>query len=115
MNHCSVRASSTVNGVETHQIFLYGGQHLNQSDRDSAVYVLDLPSWTWTFVGNLSGAPAGRAGHQCVLDGSQLVVIGGLVASNVLCDQPVRRRRCGQDVIDRADSCDLRRGCTSMT
>lgn len=73
VNHCAVRASATVAGVETHQIFIYGGQQLNQSgalffldqsqlldgytdikwsvtDRDSALYILTLPSFTWISV-----------------------------------------------------------------
>jgi hypothetical protein len=73
----------------SHQIFIYGGQKLNQSSRDSAVYVLTIPSYTWTFVGDsLSGQPTGRAGHQCALHGSQLVVVGGVVADDLICDQP---------------------------
>ncbi|KAM0750944.1 hypothetical protein T439DRAFT_343057 [Meredithblackwellia eburnea MCA 4105] len=89
VNHCAVRASAKVNGVLTHQIFIYGGQKLNQSDRDSAMYILSIPSYTWTFVGDsLPGQPTGRAGHQCALHGSQLIVVGGVVASSLICDQP---------------------------
>ncbi|KAL8280709.1 hypothetical protein RQP46_007032 [Phenoliferia psychrophenolica] len=89
VNHCAVRASAKVHGVETHQIFVYGGQELNQTSRDSAMYILSIPSYTWVFVGdNLSGQPSGRAGHQCALHGSQLLVVGGLVAGNLICDQP---------------------------
>lgn len=70
---------------------VYGGQQLNQSSRDSAVYILTIPSYKWKFVGDsLPGQPSGRAGHQCALQGSQLIVMGGLVASDLICDQPVR-------------------------
>ncbi|GAA5880857.1 hypothetical protein JCM1840_003301 [Sporobolomyces johnsonii] len=91
VNHCAVRGTAKVHGVETHHIFIYGGQQLNQSDRDSAMYILTIQqnSYTWTFVGDeLSGQPPGRAGHQCALSGNQLVVVGGLIAGDVLCEQP---------------------------
>lgn len=55
------------------------------------MYILSIPTYTWVFVGNaLSGQPTGRAGHQCALHGSQMIVVGGVVSSNVICDQPVR-------------------------
>ncbi|GAA5946615.1 hypothetical protein JCM3765_000319 [Sporobolomyces pararoseus] len=91
VNHCAVRGTAIVNGVETHHIFYYGGQRLNQSDRDSAIYILTIQenAYTWTLVSNaLPGSPAGRAGHQCVLSGDQLIVVGGLTSSELLCDQP---------------------------
>ncbi|KAK4699310.1 hypothetical protein P7C70_g6953, partial [Phenoliferia sp. Uapishka_3] len=89
VNHCAVRASAKVHGVETHQIFIYGGQLLNQTGRVSDVYILSIPSYTWTFVGDdLSGQPTGRAGHQCALHGSQLLVVGGYLGADVICDQP---------------------------
>ncbi|BGP26831.1 hypothetical protein JCM10295v2_005792 [Rhodotorula toruloides] len=91
INHCAVRASAKVHGVETHHIIIYGGQQLNQTARDSAIYILTIQNdtYTWTYVGdNLPGAPAGRAGHQCALSGNQLVVMGGLTKSDVLCEQP---------------------------
>lgn len=94
VNHCAVRASADVNGTESHQIFVYGGQQLNQSNRDSAMYILTIPSYTWTFVGaNLPGQPSGRAGHQCAAQGSQMIVMGGIVSANVICDQPVSPNR----------------------
>jgi hypothetical protein len=37
INHCAVRASAKVDGIQLHHIFVYGGQQLNQSDRDSYV------------------------------------------------------------------------------
>lgn len=90
INHCAVRASAKVHGVETHHIITYGGQDINQTDRDSAVYILTIQGndYTWTAVDNLPGQPTGRAGHQCVLDGNQLVVIGGVTTGDVICEQP---------------------------
>lgn len=89
VNHCAVRASAIVHGQEWHQIFIYGGQQLGQSDRDSALYVLTIPSFTWTEVGtNLPSQPTGRAGHACAIDGNQMIVIGGLVSKSLICDQP---------------------------
>lgn len=73
------------------QIYTYGGQKLNQSDRDSAVFVLNIQNdrWTWIDVGDdLPGRPSGRAGHQCALVGNQLVVIGGVIADDILCETP---------------------------
>ncbi|GAA5867629.1 hypothetical protein JCM3774_001536 [Rhodotorula dairenensis] len=90
VNHCAVRASAKVHGVDTHHIITYGGQRVNQTDRDSAVYILTIQKndYTWTAVQNLPGQPTGRAGHQCVLDGNQLVVVGGVTTGDVICEQP---------------------------
>lgn len=38
VNHCAVRASAQVNGVQVHHIITYGGQQLNQTERDSCVF-----------------------------------------------------------------------------
>lgn len=90
VSHCSVLASDPA--TSTSQIFVYGGQALNQTARDSALYILSLPSFTWTQISSstspLPSEPTGRAGHQCILDGSQLVSIGGYVSEALLCDQP---------------------------
>ncbi|GAA5825789.1 hypothetical protein JCM5353_001428 [Sporobolomyces roseus] len=91
VNHCAVRGTAVVNGMETHHIFIYGGQKLNQSDRDSALWILTIQesAYTWTLVSEgLPGSPAGRAGHQCALSGDQLIVVGGLTSADLLCDQP---------------------------
>lgn len=78
-----------MNGAPSYDIFIYGGQLLSQSNRDSAIYILTLPSYTWTFVGNsLPSQPLGRAGHTCTLSGSQMVIIGGLVSSSIISDNP---------------------------
>ncbi|GAA5825864.1 hypothetical protein JCM11251_000031 [Rhodosporidiobolus azoricus] len=87
VNHCAVRASAKVNGVQVHHIITYGGQQLNQSERDSSVYILTIQedSYTWSFAGNdLAGQPNGRAGHQ----GNQLIVVGGVTRDDVICEQP---------------------------
>ncbi|GAA5891453.1 hypothetical protein JCM6882_004475 [Rhodosporidiobolus microsporus] len=91
VNHCAVRASAKVDGVQVHHIITYGGQQLNQSERDSSIYILTIRenTYTWTFVGNdLSGQPNGRAGQQCALQGNQLIVVGGLTRDDVICEQP---------------------------
>ncbi|GAA5843313.1 hypothetical protein JCM9279_002058 [Rhodotorula babjevae] len=90
INHCAVRGSAKVHGKQTHNIILYGGQRLNQTARDSRVYVLTIADdvYTFTDVGELPGAPTGRAGHQCAIAGDQLIVVGGLTRDDVLCEQP---------------------------
>ncbi|BGP42567.1 hypothetical protein JCM10450v2_006673 [Rhodotorula kratochvilovae] len=90
VNHCAVRGSAKVHGVQTHNIIIYGGQKINQTDRDSHVWILTIKDneFTWTDVGELEGAPTGRAGHQCALVGDQLLVMGGVTTSDVRCDQP---------------------------
>ncbi|BGP19111.1 hypothetical protein JCM10213v2_007198 [Rhodosporidiobolus nylandii] len=91
VNHCSVRGSAKVDGVQVHHIFSYGGQALNQTERDSAMYILTIKedTYTWSFVGDaLPGQPTGRAGHQCALQGSQMIVMGGLTRDDVICEQP---------------------------
>ncbi|GAA6007118.1 hypothetical protein JCM10207_001514 [Rhodosporidiobolus poonsookiae] len=91
VNQCATRGTAKVDGVQVHHIFVYGGQKLNQSERDSEMYILTIKEndYTWSFVGgDLSGQPTGRAGHQCAMMGNQFVVVGGLTRDDVLCDQP---------------------------
>lgn len=87
INHCAVRGTAKVNGNPIHQIFVYGGQIVNGSSQSTDLYVLTIPGFTWTFIGdNLNSQPSARAGHTCDLIGSQMIVIGGYVASDLLCD-----------------------------
>ncbi|KAH9471756.1 hypothetical protein MJO28_002401 [Puccinia striiformis f. sp. tritici] len=87
INHCTVRGTAKVNGNPIHQIFVYGGQIVNGSSQSTEMYVLTIPGFTWTFIGDkLSSQPSARAGHSCDLIGSQMIVIGGYVASDLLCD-----------------------------
>ncbi|OAV98673.1 hypothetical protein PTTG_07694 [Puccinia triticina 1-1 BBBD Race 1] len=87
INHCAVRGTAKVNGNPIHQIFVYGGQIVNGSSQSTEMYVLTIPGFTWTFIGDkLSSQPSARAGHSCDLIGSQMIVIGGYVASDLLCD-----------------------------
>ncbi|KAA1135319.1 hypothetical protein PGTUg99_009622 [Puccinia graminis f. sp. tritici] len=87
INHCAVRGTAKVNGNPIHQIFVYGGQIVNGSSQSTEMYVLTIPGFTWTFIGDkLSSQPSARAGHTCDLIGSQMIVIGGYVASDLLCD-----------------------------
>jgi len=99
INSCAVVAKAQVDGSdeETTQIYIYGGQNLDQSRQFTDVAVLTLPSYTWTIIGgsstssagdqngaNLNGSPPGRAGHACELVGSQMIVLGGYVGSDLL-------------------------------
>lgn len=94
VGHCAVRGSANVNGVLQHQIFVYGGQASNrttqiQNGQNSDLYILSIPSFTWTFVGgDLPSQPTGRAAHTCTLMGSQMVVVGGFVSEDLICEQP---------------------------
>ncbi|KAH8923818.1 hypothetical protein BT69DRAFT_1349869, partial [Atractiella rhizophila] len=85
-NHCAVLGKS---GDKNFQIFVYGGQNANQTARYSDVYILDIPSYKWTYVGdNLPGHPGVRVGHTCELVGREMLVVGGLVEQDLMCDQP---------------------------
>jgi len=94
VSHCAVRGSAKIGGVLQHQIFVYGGQASNRTTQilqgqNSDLYVLSLPSFTWTFVGsNLPSQPTGRAAHTCTLMGSQMLVVGGFVSEDLICEQP---------------------------
>ncbi|KAK9900561.1 hypothetical protein P389DRAFT_14601 [Cystobasidium minutum MCA 4210] len=94
VSHCAVRGSAKVNGQMQHQIFVYGGQASNRTTQilqgqNSDLYVLSIPSFTWTYVGgNLPSQPTGRAAHTCTLLGSQMIVVGGFVSEDLLCEQP---------------------------
>lgn len=77
------------------------------SGQNSDLYILSLPSFTWTFVGsNLPSQPTGRAAHcesnfhwrrmsggflrppiafaACTLLGSQMVVVGGYISEDLM-------------------------------
>merc|ERR1712093_98235 len=93
VSHCAVRGSAKVNGELQHLIITMGGQASNRTTqmsegRSNDVYVLMLPSFTWHFMGQLPSAPPGRAGHTCTLVGSQLIVVGGYISDDVICEQP---------------------------
>lgn len=83
-----------VNGQEQHQIFIYGGHASNrttqiQEGQDTDVYMLSLPSYTWTYVGNnITSQPVARAGHTCELIGDQMISIGGYISDDYVCEQP---------------------------
>lgn len=64
-------------------IYWYGGwdglNATNSSYWDDAVWVLSLPSFTWTQVAEGRGSGRGRMGHKCVMPyPDQMMVIGGL-------------------------------------
>lgn len=64
------------------------GQVVNGTQQSTELYILSLPSFTWTVVPSNSSTaqPVGRAGHTCDLIGSQMVVVGGYISSDLLCD-----------------------------
>ncbi|KAG0142446.1 hypothetical protein CROQUDRAFT_50291 [Cronartium quercuum f. sp. fusiforme G11] len=87
INHCSVRGTAKVNGLPQHQIFVYGGQIVNGSTQSTDLYVLTIPGFKWFNIGNnLPSQPSARAGHTCDLIGSQMIVIGGYISDDLLCD-----------------------------
>lgn len=94
VNHCVVRGSAIVNGIEQHSLYVYGGQPSNRSTQilegsTTDVYILSLPSYTWTYVGSdLTSQPTGRSGHTCELIGDQMAVVGGWIREDVMCEQP---------------------------
>ena len=56
-----------------------------QNGQNSDLYILSIPSFTWTYVGgDLPSQPTGRAAHTCTLMGSQMVVVGGFVSEDLM-------------------------------
>ncbi|KAH0612393.1 uncharacterized protein H6S33_010445 [Morchella sextelata] len=84
---CTVVASSKDN--TTHQIYAYGGHDdlsgnpLNMKPVSADVYVLSLPSFTWTKVYDGTDQIHRRKGHKChkVAD-NQMMVVGGRPQAN---------------------------------
>ncbi|KAK0104661.1 hypothetical protein ONS95_004936 [Cadophora gregata] len=74
------------------QVHLYGGQNLipfGSQIQYSDMWILTIPSFTWIQVPmDGQSQPAARAGHQCTMWDSQMVVIGGYVGKDISCDSP---------------------------
>lgn len=86
VNPCTVVASAP--DASSFQIYMFGGQDLpfgNQTQYND-MYILTIPSFTWIKV-DQSGqnTPAPRAGHSCVMQDGQMIVIGG-VGKDIVCD-----------------------------
>ncbi|KAF2465573.1 uncharacterized protein BDR25DRAFT_295165 [Lindgomyces ingoldianus] len=83
IDFCTVVISAPDNS--SHNIYLYGGH--NPIGNDTAfddVYVLSIPSFTWTAVFTNGGTP--RWGHNChIANKRQMITVGGNV-TNLKCD-----------------------------
>ncbi|KAF1345085.1 hypothetical protein BDV97DRAFT_40787 [Delphinella strobiligena] len=79
---CSVVVSAADNS--SHNIYIYGG--LGQSNQYfDDIYVLSIPSFTWTKVYGPGESP--RFSHTCHLVGNrQMLTIGGILGSSNACD-----------------------------
>ena len=89
VNHCATRGTARIGSELHHQICtctrlrdgadcsdVFGGQPLGGTTQYNDLFILSLPSFTWT-VASAPNPPGPRAGHSCDLIGSQLVLIGG--------------------------------------
>ncbi|KAI5795282.1 kelch repeat protein [Geopyxis carbonaria] len=90
VNPCAVVASAA--DGSSHNIYLFGGQNLvpymEQKQYDD-IWILTIPSFTWVQVDQSSqSVPPARAGHTCDIVGSQMVVVGGFVGTELSCDSP---------------------------
>ncbi|OCK83649.1 hypothetical protein K432DRAFT_174012 [Lepidopterella palustris CBS 459.81] len=74
----------------SYNIYLYGGQGINNITGFDDAYILSLPSFTWIKVYPSSGEGSSPHGlSSCnVIDNSQMLVIGGYFAENQNCDSP---------------------------
>jgi len=78
---CAVVAST----LNTHQIYMYGGQSIYNEEPFNDMWILSLPSFTWIQVPELADNPAGRIGHTCHASGSEMLILGGWTTQGV-CD-----------------------------
>ncbi|KAF2659858.1 hypothetical protein K491DRAFT_688734 [Lophiostoma macrostomum CBS 122681] len=86
IDFCTVSVSAPDNS--SHHIWMYGGNDPISSTMFDDVYVLSLPSFTWTAVYTNGGSP--RWGHNCHLaNGRQMVTVGGNITDHV-CDWELR-------------------------
>jgi N-acetylneuraminic acid mutarotase len=85
IDFCTVAVSAPDNS--SHHIYMYGGIDPITSTMYDDVYVLSLPSFTWTAVYTDGGSP--RWGHNCHLaNGRQMVTVGG-VSANQSCTHQI--------------------------
>lgn len=90
VNPCAVVASAA--DGSSHNIYFFGGQNLvpymEQLQYDD-MWILTIPAFTWVKVdASDQSVPPARAGHTCDIVGSQMVVIGGFVGTELSCDSP---------------------------
>ncbi|KAH8886917.1 hypothetical protein GQ53DRAFT_750116 [Thozetella sp. PMI_491] len=90
VNPCAVVASAP--DASSFQLYLYGGQNLQpykQQTQYSDMYILTIPSFTWIKVDQGGeDIPSPRAGQTCTLRDGQIVLVGGYIDPNILCDSP---------------------------
>ena len=87
IDFCTVAVSAPDNS--SHHIYMYGGhklaENITATDGVDDVYVLTIPSFTWTTIYNDGASP--RYGHQCHRAGKrQMITVGGNVTNTLLCD-----------------------------
>ncbi|KAF2739659.1 hypothetical protein EJ04DRAFT_286272 [Polyplosphaeria fusca] len=87
IDFCTVAISAPDNS--SHHIYLYSGIDPNKGQEKSAgyddVYVLSIPSFTWTPIFQNGQAP--RWGHNCHVAGKrQMVTVGGNITNTGICD-----------------------------
>ena len=87
---CSALFYDAVNS--TYDLWVHGGQRLSeQSEGVAEIYVLSMPSFTWTQVNTAYPQNNLIRSHTCHTVGGQLIIVGGYptgieVESNVTCD-----------------------------
>jgi len=87
---CSALFHNAMNN--TFELWMHGGQRLtNQAEGVTEIYVLSMPSFTWTQVNTAFPSNNLIRSHTCHAVGGQLVIVGGyppgiVVESNVTCD-----------------------------
>jgi hypothetical protein len=89
VNPCAVVAAAP--DGSSFSVYLYGGQNLipaGQQIQYDDMYILTIPSFTWIKVDQDGTKPPGRAGHTCTLWDGQMVVVGGYVGQETICDSP---------------------------
>lgn len=80
---CAVTASAPDNS--SHNIYIYGGWNEHTYTYFDDVYVLSLPSFTWTMLYGEGSGP--RFGHTCHLVGNrQMLTVGGVSTLDVKCE-----------------------------
>ncbi|KAF2753639.1 hypothetical protein EJ05DRAFT_541666 [Pseudovirgaria hyperparasitica] len=90
VNPCAVVAAAP--DGSSYNMYMYGGQDLkannSQQNQYDDMWILSMPSFTWFEVKTDSQVPPGRSGHTCNVWDGQLVLVGGYVGQDLLCDYP---------------------------
>ncbi|KAF2874637.1 hypothetical protein BDV95DRAFT_337793 [Massariosphaeria phaeospora] len=83
IDFCTVSISSA--DKSSHHIYLYGGRDPTKKLHYDDVYVLTLPSFTWTPIFTSGSSP--RWGHNCHIAGMrQMITVGGNITNTGKCD-----------------------------